>query len=303
MTTALGVSADLDGNGVTPLVHRLIIGSYFRNNGVVDGLAVTGRSDLKYGVAAGLAVVQRASSDGRMLAYWAGGATETAVAAGDPSNPRIDVVWVRANNKPEYSSDPDNQVHVGVTQGTPAASPVRPAVPQGCTPIAWRLMPAGATSTQSATSQGSVDYAIPYGARLGMLAEHWDKRDSTWGAALKVPVVEQNVAFTIPTDRILRFDFKCNFSSTKNDSERCEWAMMFMLDNQVLEHSAVNFVSEGAWESHETSFTAQVNAGRHTSAIRAWNEHGAKPQFHYAGGNNPLWIGRRFTVWDEGPVQ
>ncbi len=115
MATALGVSVDDAGNGVTPLVHRLIIGSYFRNNGVVDGLQVTGRSDLKYGVSAGMAVTQRAASDGRMLAYWPGGTTETAVDAGDPSNPRIDVVWIRANNSPEYSGDADNQVHVGVT--------------------------------------------------------------------------------------------------------------------------------------------------------------------------------------------
>lgn len=302
MTTALGVSADLDGNGVTPLVHRMIIGSYFRNDGVVDGLAVTGRSDLKYAVAAGLAVTQRAGSDGRMLAYWAGGTTETAVAAGDPSNPRIDVVWIRANNKPEYGSDPDNQVHVGVTQGTPAASPVRPTVPQGCTPLAWRLMPAGATSTQSATSQGSVDYAMPYGARLGKLAENWDRRDTTWGANVNVHVREHQVSFVLPTDRMLRFDFKCNFSPSKDN--RSEWAASFVLDNQMLPHSAVNFVSTGtSWESHETSFYANVDAGRHTAMIDGWLVGYSKPHFRYTSDGNPLWIGRRFTVWDEGPVQ
>ena len=38
MTTALGVSVDENDNGVTPLTHRMIIGSFFQNKGVVDGL-------------------------------------------------------------------------------------------------------------------------------------------------------------------------------------------------------------------------------------------------------------------------
>jgi len=53
MTTALGVSVDENDNGVTPLTHRMIIGSFFQNKGGVEGLKVTGRSDLEYAVAAG----------------------------------------------------------------------------------------------------------------------------------------------------------------------------------------------------------------------------------------------------------
>ena len=309
MATALGVSVDDAGNGVTPLVHRLIIGSYFMNNGVVDGLQVTGRSDLKYGVSAGMAVTQRAASDGRMLAYWPGGTTETAVDAGDPSNPRIDVVWIRANNSPEYSGDADNQVHVGVTQGTPAASPVRPTVPQGCTPIAWRLMPAGATSTQSATSQGSVDYAIPYGANLGRLAEHWWKQDYQGTPDLKKNFYEQQVSFIVPTDRLCDFDFKVSLSAAgvawESTAKRTEWSFCFQLDNQDIPHSGGNFVAYGAWQTFQIIHTSEVAAGRHTARLRCWLQNGVVPHFHYTGSENDgrQWVGRRFQIFDRGPVQ
>ena len=308
MSTALGVSVDENDNGVTPLTHRLIIGSYFQNNGVVDGLAVSGRNDLKYAVASGLAVVQRAPSDGRMLAYWGGGATEDTVSAGDPSNPRIDVIWIKANNKPEYPTDSDNQVHVGVTQGVPSANPVKPSVPQGCVPIAWRLMPAGATSTQSATLYASVDYAIPYGSNLGRLAEHWWKKDYAGGADIKKMYYEQQVSFIVPTDRLCDFDFKVSLSANgvpwESTAKRTEWSFCFQLDNQDIPHSGGNFVAHGAWQTFQVIHTSEVPAGRHTARLRCWLQNGVAPYFHYTGDDSlgRQWVGRRFQIFDRGPV-
>ena len=308
MSTALGVSVDENDNGVTPLTHRLIIGSYFQNNGVVDGLVVSGRNDLKYAVASGLAVVQRAPSDGRMLAYWGGGATEDTVNAGDPSNPRIDVIWIKANNKPEYPTDSDNQVHVGVTQGVPSANPVKPSVPQGCVPIAWRLMPAGATSTQSATLYASVDYAIPYGSNLGRLAEHWWKKDYAGGADIKHMHYEQQVSFIVPTDRLCDFDFKVSLSANgvpwESTAKRTEWSFCFQLDNQDIPHSGGNFVAHGAWQTFQVIHTSEVPAGRHTARLRCWLQNGVAPYFHYTGDDSlgRQWVGRRFQIFDRGPV-
>ncbi|KFI57513.1 hypothetical protein BCUN_1861 [Bifidobacterium cuniculi] len=306
-TTALGVSATTDNVGVTPLTHRLILGSYFQDTGVIYGLGVTGRSDLSYAVSAGCAVVQRAPSDGMMLAYWEGGATENRVSAGDPSNPRIDVVWIRANNSPEYPADPDNRVHVGVTQGVPAVSPVKPAIPAGCTEIGARLMPAGATSTQSTTKYETVNYALPYGANRGKIAESWLRQDFSWTAAAAVIVKMQKVSFTLPSDRILRFDYKCNFSAqgaTKDSIS--EWAMAFYVDGKVLDHSAVNFVSHAtSWTTHETSYTAEIPAGEHTAEVGGWFGYGSKPNFHYSGGAGTaeVWVGRRFSIWDAGAAR
>ena len=67
-TVALGVSPDTNGVGVTPLVRRRIIGAQWANTGLVDGLNVTGRSDLRYNVSAGVAVCSRGDSDGKTLA-------------------------------------------------------------------------------------------------------------------------------------------------------------------------------------------------------------------------------------------
>lgn len=116
MATALGVQPDSSGNGVTPLTHRKIIDALWTSTGIVTGLDVTGRNDLKYDVAAGVAICSRGDADGKTEAYWPGGQT-TAVAAGDSTWPRIDRVWIKAHDMSQ--GDSDNQVVVGVTQGTP----------------------------------------------------------------------------------------------------------------------------------------------------------------------------------------
>ena len=92
-TVALGIAPNTSNIGVTPLVHRRILGAQFANCGIIDGLNVTGRNDLRYNVGAGVAVCSRGDSDGKTIAYHEGGQTP-AVSAGDPSNPRIDIVWI-----------------------------------------------------------------------------------------------------------------------------------------------------------------------------------------------------------------
>lgn len=167
-TVALGVAPNTDKVGVSPLTHRNVIGAQWESTGVVTGLAVSGRSDLTYNVAAGVAVCSRGASDGKTIAYWGGGQTG-AVAAGDPSNPRIDTVWITAHNQLEYK-DSDNYVTVGVTQGTPSANPTVPTLPSGCVRLADMRVGAGMTSTQNATVANGASAAVPYGVSVGRLA-------------------------------------------------------------------------------------------------------------------------------------
>lgn len=307
-TTALGIAADSSGNGVTPLTHRHIIGAQWANTGVVDGLTVSGRSDLRYNVAAGVAVCSRGASDGKTLAYWPGGQTPAAK-PGDASNPRIDIVWIKANNAAEYG-DLTNYVELGVTMGTPSANPTEPTCPAGCTVLRKMRMPAGATSTQNATALWTADYAIPYGASLGKIAENWNRSDTTGGGTVKKMYFEQQVEFDLPTDRMLEFSFKVNFSSAgatswADTSHRCEWAVGFQVDGKDLDHSCANFVSYGAWQTHETSYISAVAAGHHTARLRTWLQNGNAPVFHYNGATDnkdALWCGRRFIIWDRGAV-
>ena len=67
MTTALGVAPDPTGRGVDPPTHRRIIKAHWENTGIVCGLDVTGRSDLRYSVAAGVAVCSRGNERNRFI--------------------------------------------------------------------------------------------------------------------------------------------------------------------------------------------------------------------------------------------
>lgn len=310
-TTALGVSPDSDGNGVTPRVHRKIIGAQWQSPGIITGLQVSGNTSLSYNVSEGVAVCEKNSDDGRTLAYWQGGNTPT-VQAGDPTYARIDVVWITANNKPEYN-DSDNSVHVGVTSGTPSASPVEPAVPDGAIKLMAMLLPAGATSTQSATRRDSYDYAIPFAGNLGRLGENWWKQDMKGSDVRGKHYYEQPISFTLPTDRLVEFDFQCNYSNSKyggNDpnAKPCEWAVEFQLDGKDLDHAGFNFVSYGSWENHQAQYTCVVEAGHHTARLNTWLQYGdGAPWFHYHdslgdGGSGDPWVGRRFQIFDRGAV-
>lgn len=306
-TVALGIAPDINGAGVTPLAHRHILAAQWANTGLVDGMNVTGRNDLRYNVSAGVAVCSRGETDGKTIAYFEGGQTG-AVAAGDPSNPRIDIVWVKANNALEYK-DPDNYVTVGVTQGMPGANPPEPTIPAGATMLRKMKMPAGATSTSSAIQMWSADYAIPYGASLGKIAENWMRQDYHGSNEVKKFFYEQQVEFDLPSDRMLELEFKCNMSAygvAYNDtSKRCEWAMGFQIDNKDLDHSCANFISYGAWETHETSYVTAVSKGHHTARLKCWLQNGVPPHFHYNPSQDTkdaLWCGRRFIIWDRGQV-
>ena len=59
---------------------------------------------------------------------------------------------------------------IGVTQGTPAASPVKPTPPAGVTVLSYMQVPANSTSLRNATRVGEIDYAVPYGAAQGLIA-------------------------------------------------------------------------------------------------------------------------------------
>ena len=175
-TTALGIAQTAEGEGCDPITHRRIIMGRWSSVGVVYGLGVSGRTDLSYDVAPGCAVASRSDADGYVELYCEGG-TAGPVSAGDPANPRIDVVWVRANDAQQ--GDPDNRVHLGVTEGAASPSPRAPDVPAGCTPLSWQLVPAGATSTQAASTDADGYRAIPYGASLGILLDLVDTSNAS----------------------------------------------------------------------------------------------------------------------------
>lgn len=293
--TALGIAPDSTGAGVTPLTHRQCIKARWANTGVVAGLAVSGRSDLSYQVASGVAVCSRGDADGYTEAYWPGGSTP-AVAAGG-AQPRIDVVWIRANDPTQ--GDADNHVVVGVTQGSPSTVPAKPSIPSGCTEIAARRMPANGSSTSSSTVEGRVVYAIPFGASLGRLGYAQNTQtvqqafDDKWYVQCATKVY-------LPTSRLVEVVWTGRTNTTDSSSGGADTRSSYSLKVQVdgvdrtdgLDEIMVSYV----FARNRVSYVMELPAGEHEVTVLA------RCNTNAAGGARPFWWRglRDVTVWDRG---
>lgn len=307
-TTALGIMQDSAGNGVDPHTHRKIIQARWSNPGVITGLSVTGGSGLTYSVSAGCAVVTRGESDGYAEAYFEGGSTP-AVSAGDPSNPRVDLVWIKANDIQQ--GDDDNRVHVGVTSGTPAASPVAPSAPAGCLPIASMLVPAGATSTASAQMDSERDYAIPYGATMGLIGQsvlnYEGPSDYTDDGK---DYYENAITFAIPTKRVLELRFTaCASAASSTDVtqptteplDTACWYVGIQLDGSDIQGGGGQFQVFRAWQPVMLSVVVEVEAGTHTVRTRNHRvQWGNNIYFTAHTDADQTYQGRTLQVWDRG---
>jgi hypothetical protein len=249
-----------------------------------------------------VAVTSRSTADGCAEAYWQGGTT-AAVGAGDPSNPRIDVVYLKANDPSQ--GDADNQVVAGVVQGTPSASPVRPSVPAGSVAVAVMRMPATATATSSATAMVQPDYAIPFGGSLGLLL------DKTYTGGYQIiqagaPRVIVAGTVTVPTRRLVDVGMSVTWcpsglAAGATGSGYVDWT----LDGVVIR----TFRKMFPWFQGGNAFTCdyfedtayEVEPGTHTVQLRLWGST-SEPAGNvgYTGAGGAGWPGVRLTVKDGG---
>ena len=256
MTTALGVDVDKNGNGVDPLTHRQIIKRHWDNTGIMGGLTVSGRSDLRYQVSAGTAVCSMGDADGYTEAYWPGGTTENTVGAGDGTYARIDVVYMLAN-----TGTPDNLVHVMVKQGTPAASPVIPGLPAGGLALAMFLMPAGGGTTGAAARYGDVNYAIPYGVGLDRIG--YQENTSTLTQDWRPNLWWAQAACTtqyLPMDRSVTVRFVYRASSA--DEALSSFYARLKVDGQVMTDGMDECPVFPVWARQQVSFPIVLSGGR-----------------------------------------
>lgn len=292
-TTALGIAPDSTGAGVDPLTHRKIIQGRWQSTGVVSGLAVSQRADLAYDVAPGVAVLSRSEADGFVEAYWPGGRVQTK--AGDPSSPRVDAVYLVARDASQ--GDADSRVAAGVAQGQPSASPAPPALPAGALAVAWLRVEAGATATQGAASVQQADYAIPYGASMGLLGEYWDKR-SYVGNPDPIDFFGMACRVSVPTDRLVRVSVAVNYSSS-DVTKPSEETYAVQVDGADVPYQAARFSSQQSWETHTFEAIVELARGDHQVRLRNRHTYGPAASYHY-GGDGAEFVGRRLTVWDAG---
>lgn len=158
-----------DPGGLTVADERLILSGLIAKN--ADGTPrvgvfpagtaplVTGRASMAYDIAPFKAATSRTGTGVELLANDA--LTTVATTAAPGANSRIDVIWVR----PQFTTnaDPSNVPVFGVTQGSAAGIPSKPAIPAG----ALELATAEILSTTTTTSTAVITQTAPLTAAAG----------------------------------------------------------------------------------------------------------------------------------------
>ena len=120
------------------------------------------------------------SSFNEQAAYfsWNNGTVNLAIAAADPTNPRVDLVCVSVQDA-QYSGS-NNQAVLQVITGTPAPSPSAPSAPGSTVVLAQVAVAAGATSIAT----GNITDERPFARPLGVVPSHCRvSRGAAWTTA------------------------------------------------------------------------------------------------------------------------
>lgn len=106
-------------------------------------------ANMSVDVASGLVAVRGSQSSTQgVYATYNDATLNVAISASDPSNPRYDIIGVRIRDT-EYTAG-SNDAAIVVVQGTPAASPAEPALPNNFLTLARVTVGAGVTSITNA---------------------------------------------------------------------------------------------------------------------------------------------------------
>lgn len=299
MAVAIGVPQD-GTVGTTAAQIRRAVAGIWQTPGIVTGCSVSGTGTQAYSVSSGVAVCRRATSDGMTIAAHEGGSTN-ALASNDSSMDRLDAVWVTAHDRTQ--GDADNLVTFGATQGTPASSPVAPAVPSGALLLAVMRLPAGATTTSSATRVAVGAQARPIGASLGVLMHKVNTETSLGGARGWKTLAEGS--FAVPTRRTVRVDVvtcakgvRSNVGTPQDGSMHVRVLVDGSYDRGMGYERQLqpNISSDSQW------LIVTLDAGTHTVSLQAedgtsgWQGAYGTP----SGSNGVRWQGQVITVTDMG---
>ena len=221
------------------------------------------------------------------------------------------MIWLRAHDLDK--GDADNQVVLGVTQGTPAADPDVPLdqVPSDVVRLAAMLVPAGMTQTKSCSTDGAERYAMPYGASKGLIARNVRNYEgpANMGDGGK-DYFEQDTSFYLPTDRLVELRYTATAAACRHDNPKkptedatqmaC-WYVGFQVDGQDVSGGGGQFQVSRAWQQVHLNALVELQAGWHTVRTRnhrvTWGEN-VYFICHSDGKEN--YPGRTLEVWDRG---
>lgn len=192
MGYAVGLAPDSQGNGTTPADLRRWIWSLYRVDTaqIARGLAVTGRSDMQYAVAAGVVIVPTGAQEAVAVPV---SSVTVSTPAAPSSGTRTDYIYVGQ----------DGVVYVGTSQ------------PANTALLDKRTVPANITATTATTSTlGDRKYAPLFGSSMGMVS-HW--REGT-ADLTKVTDARKKVAsqtFTLDSDRRCEFTLQISYEMSR----------------------------------------------------------------------------------------
>lgn len=286
MSVAFGVQ-NQGSVGTTAPDLRQIIRYKWGSTGIVGGLEVTGGTGLSYSVSEGMAICSKGESDGFVEAYFPGGSVETS--SNPSSSDRIDTVWIASNDATQ--GDTDNLVYIGITQGIPGQG--APSIPTYATPIADMLLPAGATSTSSASQSGGSVQAVPYGSSLGVLVSKVDTTNSASAIASGWQTYASGT-FELPTARLV--DIKRIFTLAGLSGDGSVYTRVLIDGAQVSYNEVRAFGSPGIASSQYFENTVELSAGTHT--VQAQMTKGVSTVRKYWSANG--WAGQTLQIVDAG---
>lgn len=143
----------------TPLDARLMDMAQIVGNsdgsprpGVLDGdgrAIVTALATMNVAVGRADFVTTKGTADGVAI-FTNDGTVNVAITAAPASNSRIDVIWVKHNDN--TTGDANSTPTFGVTAGTAAASPTKPAIPTGALELATLRVYAGTTAANGGSN-------------------------------------------------------------------------------------------------------------------------------------------------------
>lgn len=170
----------------TPLDARLMNMAQIVGNsdgsprpGVLDGdgrAIVTALATMNVAVAAADFVTTKGTADGVAI-FTNDGTVNVAIGAAPASNSRIDVIWVKHNDS--TTGDANSTPVFGVTAGTAAASPTKPAIPTGALELATLRVYAGTTAANGGSNTLTNTYQMT-ASRGGMVVVRTTAELTAW---------------------------------------------------------------------------------------------------------------------------
>lgn len=141
---------------------------------------VTPLATMNVAIAAAEFVTSKGKADGVAI-FTNDGTVNVAINAAPASNSRIDVIWVKHNDS--TTGDASSTPVFGVTAGTAAASPTKPAIPTGALELATIRVYAGTTAANGGTNVTTNTYQMT-ASRGGVVPVRTAAERDAWATAV-----------------------------------------------------------------------------------------------------------------------